>query len=117
MTTITTAYTKNLTDPAGSIAASLCAATAGFGCVLLAGTAIGGGVGTFAHVLTALALGEEITMEKALTWLQQSLWAGASGGYVRGATGRGPAMLVLRGQKPGMDGLRGFFSRGFWGRA
>ena len=100
---------------AGTLAAAVCTSTLGFGCVLLAGAAFGGGLGTLGHLASALALGEEVTVENSITWLQQSLWAGGTGGFLRGATGRGAVGLLIRGAKQGSTGLRAFLRQGFWG--
>jgi len=99
---------------AGAAAAAICAGTAGLGCLIFAGAAVGMAVGTVAHHAGALAACEEITVGKSLGWVASSAWAGGTGGVYRGAWGRGLGTGGPLRPKPGTPGLQGLAKQPFW---
>ncbi|MFE7414817.1 RHS repeat-associated core domain-containing protein [Streptomyces laurentii] len=66
---------------AGLAAAAICAGTAGIGCVLIAGAAVGAMAGTPAHLLADKAMGHETTGSEAAGYVFTSAFAGVGRGY------------------------------------
>ncbi|MGW5423464.1 RHS repeat-associated core domain-containing protein [Streptomyces sp. NPDC003943] len=84
---------------AGLAAAAICAGTAGLGCVIIAGAAVGALAGTPAHLLADKAMGHETTGQDAAKYVLGSAWSGGFQGGLRGKYGAGSAGLLWRGAK------------------
>ncbi|MFJ5876063.1 RHS repeat-associated core domain-containing protein [Streptomyces sp. NPDC093088] len=81
---------------AGIAAAALCAGTAGLGCVLIAGAAVGALAGTPAHLLADKAMGHDPTGKDAAKYLVLSAGGGGFQGGFRAVAGAGPLVAVSK---------------------
>ncbi|MCX5201568.1 DNRLRE domain-containing protein [Streptomyces sp. NBC_00237] len=77
---------------AGAAAVAVCGATAGIGCVVIAGAIIGGMVGTTSHLAADRAFGHRTTRREALRYAGTSVAGGAFQGAFRLRYGAGPAV-------------------------
>jgi RHS repeat-associated protein len=100
---------------AGVIAAGFCGATAGLGCLIVAGAVARVAIGGAAHYTADRYMGYRPTWRATLRYAASDLFGGARAGAVRGAYGRGSFGFVRHRFKPkyGYPG-RGIMRRPFW---
>ncbi|WP_424860216.1 DNRLRE domain-containing protein [Streptomyces sp. MMS24-I29] len=95
---------------AGAAGVALCAGTAGIGCAIIAGAAVGALIGTPSHLAADRAMGYRTTRRQAVGYLVGSYGGGAFQGAYRSRYGAGPASHVSkkawRGARRGWGNLR-----------
>jgi RHS repeat-associated protein len=105
---------------AGAVAVGICGATAGIGCVVVAGVMTRVAIGAVAHPVADRVLGHRTTGRDVLSYAIKDALGGGGAGFLNGAYGRGAlgiAMARLKGQaaaKPGFGGLKAMFGRNPW---
>lgn len=101
---------------AGVAAVGFCGATAGIGCLLLAGAAARVAVGSTSHWTADKAMGFRYTRRDALRYAVGDAAGGAVAGFSRGAWGRGFFSAGMRGFKPkrGYPGRTRLLKRPTW---
>lgn len=79
---------------AGLAAVAICAGTAGVGCVIIAGAAVGAMAGTPAHLIADKAMGHETTGTEAINYAVGSAAGGGFQGWFRNRYNGGPAGVI-----------------------